>query len=479
LEELEKDPRIQQKIKRFRNKQAQMKHIFTEPDEDMFNPDYVEVDRVLEVAHTKDSDTGEEVTHFLVKWCSLPYEESTWELEEDVDPVKVKEFEALQKVPDLTPMERPASETWQKLVSSRTYKNNNQLREYQLEGMNWLLFNWYNRKNCILADEMGLGKTIQSITFLSEIFFMGIRGPFLIIAPLSTITNWEREFRTWTEMNTIVYHGSQISRQMIHQYEMYYRDEQGTPIPGIYKFQIVITTFEMILADCPELKKIRWGRWKDILNLGRFKWHLNEKDMEMICRALLVYCVKHYKGDEKIKSFIWDLITPTKDGHNQALQNHSGLSAPVPRGRKGKKLKNQMLLPEIKNADWLASCNPEIVLHDDSYKKHLKQHCNKVLLRVRMLYYLKAEVLGEAASRALEGENARDLEVLLPDIDYVEIPVDWWDTEADKSLLLGVYKHGYERYFAMRADPALCFLDKVGMPDETSLTADGVNDVAP
>lgn len=73
---------------------------------------------------------------------------------------------------------------------------------------------------------MGLGKTIQSITFLYEIFSMGIRGPFLIIAPLSTITNWEREFRTWTHMNVIVYHGSQISRQMILQYEMFYRDAQ-------------------------------------------------------------------------------------------------------------------------------------------------------------------------------------------------------------------------------------------------------------
>lgn len=89
----------------------------------------------------------------------------------------------------------------------------------------WSCFSWC-RKNCILADEMGLGKTIQSITFLFEIFLMGLRGPFLIIAPLSTITNWEREFRTWTEMNVIVYHGSQISRQMIMQYETYYRDEQ-------------------------------------------------------------------------------------------------------------------------------------------------------------------------------------------------------------------------------------------------------------
>lgn len=41
-------------------------------------------------------------------------------------------------------------------------------------------------------------------------------------------------------------------------------------------------------------------------------------------RALLVYCLRHYKGDDKIKSFIWDLITPTKEGQDQALLNHSG-----------------------------------------------------------------------------------------------------------------------------------------------------------
>lgn len=82
------------------------------------------------------------------------------------------------------------------------------------------------RRNCILADEMGLGKTIQSITFLDEICRTGIKGPFLIIAPLSTIANWEREFRTWTKLNVIVYHGSVVSRQMLQQYEMYFRDAQ-------------------------------------------------------------------------------------------------------------------------------------------------------------------------------------------------------------------------------------------------------------
>lgn len=41
-----------------------------QPDEDLFNPDYVEVDRILEVAHTKDSDTGEVDAVFD---CSLQF----------------------------------------------------------------------------------------------------------------------------------------------------------------------------------------------------------------------------------------------------------------------------------------------------------------------------------------------------------------------------------------------------------------------
>lgn len=41
----------------------------------------------------------QEVTHYLVKWCSLPYEEATWELQEDLDPEKIKEFEHVQKLP--------------------------------------------------------------------------------------------------------------------------------------------------------------------------------------------------------------------------------------------------------------------------------------------------------------------------------------------------------------------------------------------
>ena len=55
---------------------------------------------------------------------------------------------------------------------------------------------------------MGLGKTVQSITFLLEVYNFGIKGPYLVIVPLSTLGNWSREFENWTDMNAIVYHGS-------------------------------------------------------------------------------------------------------------------------------------------------------------------------------------------------------------------------------------------------------------------------------
>lgn len=55
----------------------------------------------------------------------------------------------------------------------------------------------------------------------------------------------------------------------------------------------------------------------------------------------------------------------------------AGLSAPVPRGRKGKKMKTQSQSFDIHKAEWLRKHNPEHILQDDGYKKHLKHHCNK------------------------------------------------------------------------------------------------------
>ena len=105
---------------------------------------------------------------------------------------------------------------------------------------------------------LGLGKTIQSLAFLDGIFKYGIRGPFLVIAPLSTIPNWQREFELWSDMNVIVYHGSQTSRNMLAEYEMYYKDDKGERIPDVFKFHVLITTYECLITDILELREIAW-----------------------------------------------------------------------------------------------------------------------------------------------------------------------------------------------------------------------------
>ena len=43
---------------------------------------------------------------------------------------------------------------------SPTFLNGNELRSYQLEGLNWLSYCWHQGHGSILADEMGLGKTV-------------------------------------------------------------------------------------------------------------------------------------------------------------------------------------------------------------------------------------------------------------------------------------------------------------------------------
>ncbi|KAJ2953582.1 hypothetical protein O0L34_g1186 [Tuta absoluta] len=260
-EELYKgDKRIFSKIKRFKQKQAQQMNIFELLDDEPFNPDYVEVERILDMNESPDPGNN---THkyYLVKWKSLQYEDSTWELEEDVDVDKIKQYKIFNEVPPKEKWKykkRPSPDHWVQLKESPLYKGGNTLRPYQLEGLNWLLFSWHNNRNCILADEMGLGKTIQSLTFVNSVWEYGIRGPFLIIAPLSTIPNWQREFEGWTDMNVIVYHGSQASKSMLQEYEFYYKNEKGEPIREITKFNVLITTFEMIVTDFQELKGFNW-----------------------------------------------------------------------------------------------------------------------------------------------------------------------------------------------------------------------------
>ena len=79
-----------------------------------------------------------------------------------------------------------------------------------------------------------------------------IWGPFLIVAPLSTLPHWKREFTNWTEMNTIIYHGNKESRDILRNYEFYFTNSSN------FKFNVLITTYEMIITDSKFLRSIEW-----------------------------------------------------------------------------------------------------------------------------------------------------------------------------------------------------------------------------
>lgn len=96
----------------------------------------------------------------------------------------------------------------------------------KVDSLNWLVFNWLQGRNSLLADEMGLGKTLQSASFVQHLqsnFKDHFTGPTLVIAPLSTLEHWRREFTEWTGLNAIIYHGSKDSRDRIRKYEFFHQ----------------------------------------------------------------------------------------------------------------------------------------------------------------------------------------------------------------------------------------------------------------
>ena len=91
---------------------------------------------------------------------------------------------------------------------------------------------------------MGLGKTIQSVCFLEYLRrYASVPGPSLIVAPLSTIQQWKREFSEWTDMNCVVYWGTEADRDVIKMYE--WRSAFWKPEREMYRFHVIVTTYEV------------------------------------------------------------------------------------------------------------------------------------------------------------------------------------------------------------------------------------------
>ncbi|XP_077217560.1 ATP-dependent DNA helicase DDM1-like isoform X2 [Tasmannia lanceolata] len=125
------------------------------------------------------------------------------------------------------------------------------LKPYQIKGVKWLISLWQNGLNGILADQMGLGKTVQTIGFLAHLKGKGLDGPYLIVAPLSTLSNWVNEFSRFApSINVVLYHGGRKERNEIRQK---FKHKAIGP-----KFPVFVTSYEIAMNDAKPLSLYSW-----------------------------------------------------------------------------------------------------------------------------------------------------------------------------------------------------------------------------
>lgn len=153
------------------------------------------------------------------------------------------------------------------------------LKSYQIKGLQWMVSLYNNKLNGILADEMGLGKTIQSISLITYLIETKRQpGPYLVIVPLSTLTNWNSEFEKWApSVKRVVYKGPPNARRA-HQARIRTGD-----------FQVLLTTFEYIIKDRPVLGKIKWVHM--IIDEG----HRMKNTQSKLSHTLTTYYTSQYR----------------------------------------------------------------------------------------------------------------------------------------------------------------------------------------
>jgi len=137
--------------------------------------------------------------------------------------------------------------------------SNAQLRDYQIDGVNWLLALHHKNTNGILADEMGLGKTIQTIALLGHLKSVNQSpNPHLIVVPKNTIANWLSEINKFCpSMRAISLIGEKAERRLFMRQNIKNQPKNGSEIA----WDVLVTSYDMLIKSYEKnvLRKFQWG----------------------------------------------------------------------------------------------------------------------------------------------------------------------------------------------------------------------------
>lgn len=251
----------------------------------LFDPSFLEVERIIG-ERDEENHAGVLKKQYLIKWVNQPYADVTWE---DADTAEgefifeehVTRFRRSLAFPTKHQLDvsraytqsdiRPKPDVYSATNPCPPFRDGKELRDYQLAGVNWMTINFFRKQNGILADEMGLGKTIQSVAFLRTLFTKGLRGPFLVLAPLSCTPHWQREFETWTdEMSVVRYSDNQLSRDMVVTYELQWKSAMGCATPvelakmksremkDVIRPNVIIASYDTFRHDLDFFQRVQW-----------------------------------------------------------------------------------------------------------------------------------------------------------------------------------------------------------------------------
>ena len=119
-----------------------------------------------------------------------------------------------------------------------------ELYTYQQEGYLWLKSLREQSLGGLLADDMGLGKTMQVIAYMANLKENNRLKPTIIVVPKSLVENWENEISKFISFKKLVYKHMGGDRVKDENY--------------IKTFDIVITTYDILVRDQLILGKINW-----------------------------------------------------------------------------------------------------------------------------------------------------------------------------------------------------------------------------